>query len=118
LPSINKLAEITMSDLFIELGQGFRGYQYQTAMAIIATLLVIFGNDINNSLKKLVAKQHFIVRSAIFVLVCAFGYGVLTIWLTGLLSTQLSHIPNVYIVPVIFLIFSLLGMYAQKQRHI
>ena len=107
-----------MTDLLIELGQGFRGYQYQTAMAIIATLLVIFGNDINNNLKKLVAKQHFIIRSVIFVLVCAFGYGVLTVWLTGLLSTQLSHIPNVYIVPVIFLIFSLLGMYAQKQRHI
>ncbi len=107
-----------MSDLLIELGQGFRGYQYQTAMAIIATLLVIFGNDINNSLKKLVAKQHFIIRSVIFILVCAFGYGLLTIWLTGLLSTQLSHIPNVYIVPAIFLIFSLLGIYAQKQRHI
>ncbi len=107
-----------MTDIFIELGQWFRSYQYQTAMAIIATLLVIFGNDINNSLKKLVAKQHFIVRSAIFVLVCAFGYGLLTIWLTGLLSAQLSHIPNSYIVPVIVLIFSLLGMYAQKQRHI
>ncbi len=107
-----------MTDLLMELGQEFRGYQYQTAMAIIATLLVIFGNDINNSLKKLVAKQHFIIRSVIFVLVCAFGYGLLTIWLTGLLSTQLSHIPNVYIVPVIFLIFLMLGMYAQKQRHI
>jgi len=118
LPNINELDEIIMTGLLIELGQWFRGYQYQSAMAIIATLLVIFGNDINNNLKKLVAKQHFIIRSAIFVLVCAFGYGVLTVWLTGLLSTQLSHIPDVYILPVIFVIFSLLGIYAQKQRHI
>lgn len=107
-----------MTDVFIELGQWFRSYQYQTAMAIVATLLVVFGNDINNHLKKLVAKQHFIIRSAVFVLVCAFGYGLLTIWLTGLLSRQLSYIPNIYVVPVIVTIFSMLGMYAQKQRHI
>jgi len=118
LPYINKFDVIIMTDLLIEIGQWFRGYQYQTAMAIIATLLVIFGNDINNRLKKLVAKQHFIIRSVIFILVCAFGYGLLTIWLTGLLSAQLSNIPNLYIVPVILLIFSSLGMYAQKQRHI
>jgi uncharacterized membrane protein (DUF485 family) len=107
-----------MTSLLIELGQWFRGYQYQTAMAIVATLLVIFGNDINTQLKKLVAKQHFIIRSGIFVLVCAFGYGLLTVWLTGLLAAQLSHIPNLYVLPLVILIFSLLGMYAQKQRHI
>ena len=48
-----------MNELLIEVGQWFRGYQYQTAMAIVATVLVIFGNDINNVVRKLVAKQHF-----------------------------------------------------------
>ncbi|GHE98770.1 DUF3392 domain-containing protein [Thalassotalea profundi] len=107
-----------MTDWLIELGQGFRAYQYQTALAIIATLLVIFGNDINNMVRQLVRKQHFIIRSLLFVLVCAFGYGLVTVYLTGLLNQQLNKIPSLYIVPSVFLIFLALGMYAQKQRHI
>lgn len=66
-------------DVFTDLGQWFRPYQYQAALAMIATLLVIFGNEINNTVKRLVAKQHFIVRTFVFILVCAFGYGLLTV---------------------------------------
>jgi len=105
-------------ELFTDLGHWFRPYQYQSALAIIATVLVIFGNDINSLIKRLVAKQHFIVRTLAFVVVCAFGYGLLTVWLTSLLAQQLAKLPNLYLVPVIFVIFFTLGMYAQKQRHI
>jgi hypothetical protein len=105
-------------ELFTELGQLFRPYQYQASLAIIATSLVIFGNNINSSIKKLVANQHFVVRTSIFILVCAFGYGLLTVWLTTLLALQLVKVPSIYLLPVVFIIFFILGMYAQKQRHI
>ncbi|NQZ81385.1 MAG: DUF3392 domain-containing protein [Colwellia sp.] len=107
-----------MSELLIESGQWFRVYQYQSAMAIVATLLVIFGNNINLIVKKAVAKQHLLVRCLVFILVCAFGYGLLTIWLTGLLAQQLAKIPSLYVLPTIISIFVLLALYAQKQRHI
>jgi hypothetical protein len=105
-------------ELFTELGQLFRPYQYQAALAIIATLLVIFGNDINSSIKKILAKQHFIVRTSIFIVICAFGYGLLTVWLTSLLAQQLANLPSLYLLPVVFIIFLTLGIYAQKQHHI
>lgn len=107
-----------MIDGLTELGQWFRAYQYQSALAMVATLLVIFGNDINNAIRKMIKAQHFIVRSLVFILVCTFGYGLATVWLTRLLSEQLAQIPNSYIVPVVVCIFTALGMYAQKQRHI
>ncbi|MGB1199696.1 MAG: DUF3392 domain-containing protein [Thalassotalea sp.] len=107
-----------MTEWLIELGQHFRPYQYQTALAIVATLLVVFGNDINNAIRKLISKQHFIVRSLVFVLVCAFGYGLATIYLTRLLNQQLNNVSSLYIIPTIVSIFLVLGMYAQKQRHI
>ncbi|MGB1261584.1 MAG: DUF3392 domain-containing protein [Cognaticolwellia sp.] len=107
-----------MTELLVDIGQWFRGYQYQTAMAIIATVLVIFGNDINGAIRKLVAKQHFVVRCLTFVVVCAFGYGLLTIWLTAVLVQQLAQVPNSYILPLIVGIFTVLGVYAQKHRHI
>ncbi len=105
-------------EFFNDLGQWFRPYQYQAALAIIATLLVIFGNDINGAVKRLIGRQHFIIRTLAFVLVCAFGYGLLTVWLTSLLAQQLANIPTVYVVPVVFFIFVALGAYMQKQRHI
>lgn len=107
-----------MIDSLAELGQWFRAYQYQSALAMVATVLVIFGNDINNAIRKLIKTQHFIIRSLVFVLVCTFGYGFATVWLTRLLSEQLAQIPNSYIVLVVAGIFIGLGMYAQKQRHI
>jgi len=107
-----------MNELLIESGQWFRSYQYQSAMAIVATLLVIFGNDINLLVKRAVSKQHLIIRSLVFICVCAFGYGLLTIWLTGLLAQQLAKIPSLYVMPSIVTVFVLLALYAQKQKHI
>lgn len=107
-----------MLELLTDVGQWFRGYQYQAAMAIVATLLVILGNDINGAIRKLVAGQNFFVRSLTFVGVCAFGYGLLTVWLTKKLSQQLAQVPNVYVLPLILGIFFIIGAYAQKNRHI
>jgi hypothetical protein len=104
--------------LLTDVGQWFRPYQYQAALAIIATALVIFGNDINRMIKKLVAKRHFIIRTLVFVFVCAFGYGLLTVWLTGMLALQLAKISAPYLLPCLFIVFFALGLYAQKQRHI
>lgn len=105
-------------ELLLELGQSFRPYQYQSAIAIVATLLVIFGRDINYAVKKIIIKQHFVIRITVFVLVCAFGYGLATLWLSTLLNEQLAKIPDIYIVPTIIIFFIFLGAYAEKQRHI
>ena len=107
-----------MIDVLIDIGQWFRHYQFQSAMAIVATLLVLFGHDINKFFKKLVSKQHVVLRSITFILVCSVGYGLLTVWLTGLLALQLAKISDVYIFPSILGVFIVLSFYAQKQNHI
>ena len=104
--------------LLNEIGQWCRPYQYQVALAIIATLLVVFGNSINAYIKKLLSKQHFIVRTLVFILVCTFGYGLLTVWLTNILAEQLAKVPTLYLAPTICVIFISLSLYAQKQRYI
>ncbi len=107
-----------MTELLTELGQAFRHYQYQSALAIVATLLVIFGQDINHAIRKVIVKQHFFIRITVFVFVCAFGYGLATLWLSSLLHAQLAKISDLYIVPSIIILFIFLGIYAEKQRHI
>ena len=44
---MSSLIMATLTDV----GQWSRPYQYQAALAIIATVLVIFGNDINSAIK-------------------------------------------------------------------
>ncbi|NMP31364.1 DUF3392 domain-containing protein [Thalassotalea sp. M1531] len=107
-----------MNSVLIDFAQWFRPYQTQCAMAIIATLLVLFGAEISQAIRQLIKKQHILVRTLVFVFVCAFGYGALTVWLTGLFSQWLGMISDLYLMPVILLIFIVLGLYAQKQRHI
>ena len=105
-------------ELASQLGQWFRPYQGQCAVAIIATLLVLFGGEISQSIRQLIKHQHLVVRTLIFVLVCAFGYGAATVWLSGLLTDLLAKIPTPYLVPAVVSVFVGLGLYAQKQRHI
>ncbi|MBY4675477.1 DUF3392 domain-containing protein [Marinobacterium arenosum] len=105
-------------EILISLSHQVRPYLNQCAMAMIATVLVIYGSDINNAIKRLIARHHFLIRTLVFVLVCAFGYGLLTVWLTPLLAGQLARIPGLYLAPAIGLIFIALGILAQRQRQI
>lgn len=87
-------------------------------MCIIATLLVIFGNDINRFVRSLLVKQYFIVRLGIFVLVCAMGYGVATLFLADILFKMLATIPKQYLALSMVIIFILLGLTAEKRKQI
>ena len=107
-----------MSSILLNWAGLVRPHMQDLAMAIIATLLVVFGNDINNAIKQLVKRHHFVVRTVIFIFVCAFGYGLVTVWLTPVLAQILLKVPSVYLVPALLSIFVALGSYAQKQRHI
>lgn len=108
-----------MLDVMLQpLAEWYLPYRTQCAMAIIATLLVLYGADINNAIKRMIAPMHFALRTLVFILVCAFGYGMLTALLTPLLAQQIAKLPNIYEAPAIFGFFVALGTVAQKQRQI
>lgn len=88
------------------------------ATAIIATLLVIFGSDINRFIKRMVKKNHFLIRLAVFVLVCAAGYGIATLYLTGLLLQMLTAIPRPFLIPGVAATFVVLGLIAETRKQI
>jgi len=107
-----------MNELLQPVADWFIPYRSQCAMAIIATLLVLYGGDINNAIKRMIAPMHFALRTVIFILVCAFGYGMFTVWLTPILAQQIARLPNVYEAPAVLAFFVVLGAIAQKQRQI
>ncbi len=87
----------------------------EIAMAIMATLLVIYGHSINRLVKKQTSGMHFILRTLIFILLCTFGYGALLIYATPILSHLLAGVGMIYLGPLIVGIFIMLGVLAEKE---
>ena len=52
-----------MQQLLNNLGMMIRPHFYEIAMMIVATLLVIYGNEINKMVKRQVAHWHFLFRT-------------------------------------------------------
>lgn len=101
-----------------QLNHFLKQHLQEIATAIIATLLVIYGSDINRFIKRLIKKQHFIIRLAVFVLVCAMGYGAATLFLAEALLKMLATIPRQFLAPGIMIIFILLGLTAETRKQI
>ncbi len=104
--------------LIINFSQWLYPWLGEIAMAIMATLLVIYGGVINRMVKKQISGMHFIFRTLIFILLCSFGYGVLLIYFTPVLSHWLAAVGMIFLSPLIIGIFITLGVIAEKQNRI
>lgn len=103
-------------DLLISISQWIRPYLTEVSLAITATLLVVFGGDITNMLRKQISTLHFFLRMTVFVLFCAFGFGFMAAFLTPILASKMASMSNVWLAPSVVAIFYAIGFIAQKKR--
>ena len=89
----------------------------QISIAIIATLLTIFGEDLNKSIKRHLRPTHFFTRLLIFVLVCAFGYGALSVFMTRLITEMLSCVGSLALAPIVIGVFLIIGYLAEHKNQ-
>jgi lysylphosphatidylglycerol synthetase-like protein (DUF2156 family) len=95
-----------------------RPHNSEIALAMVATLLVIFGDHINRGLKYLVRKQPVWLRVMAFIGLCSIGYGALSVLLAPILSSFLQNQSAlVYVITVIgsFLAVGILAERFQKS---
>lgn len=105
-----------LNDILFFLTTHLRPYTSQLAMMVVATLLVLYGDRINRAVKRHVSHYHFILRTLVFVLLCAFGYGLLLTWLTPLLANALYKIPSLYLgISMVGIVLGL-GVLAERKR--
>ncbi len=86
-------------------------------LALIATLLVIYGHDLNRAFQELVKRLHFLLRVALFVLICAFGYGAVINYLAPLLARLLASLNDLWLGPLVLGAFLLVGVLAERRRY-
>ena len=107
-----------MLDVLAPVGKHIVPYTPEISVAFIACLLVVLGNDINRVLRKIMNGQHFVVRTVAFILLNAFGYGLLMIKATPYLSNWLRTFEPGLLLIVVLSSFTIIGMWAQKHRHV
>lgn len=84
--------------------------------ALVATVLIIYGNNLNRIVRNLVRRWHFAVRLLAFVLICAFGYGFMTVFLGSVLARGLGGLGNGVLSPVVLVCFLVIGVLAEQKR--
>lgn len=90
----------------------------EIALAIVATCLVIYGDKVNGFLKRAVSSWVFLARVLAFVLMCTFGYGLLTLWSQPLVYWLMLQVDYVYRPALVIGIFLLLGVLAERKRNL
>jgi hypothetical protein len=101
--------------LIVTLSRWSRSHLYAISLAIMATLLVLFGPGINAWVQRSTASMNFILRTLIFVLLCAVGYGLVIVFVTPMLAKGLGHFNNFTLAPVLILVFFVIGILADRN---
>ena len=91
-------------------------YIGQISVAFVATLLVIYGDAINKTVRVFVKPYPFILRITAFVLLCTLGYGFLTVWGSAQIKSLLWSIPDLYKPVTVVGAFCILGILAERYH--
>ena len=105
-----------LEELIAQASHGLRHYNSQIAMAMAATIFFIYGGGIHTFIRKTMAAYHFVVRLAIFAIICAFGYGLITVYSAKLIAFLLQQLTDLYYVPLVLAVFLLVGFLADLKK--
>ena len=107
-----------MEDLMVMLSQWLRPRLPTVCTALVATILIVYSSDFNRAVRRFVRHWHFIVRLLAFVLICSFGYGMITVFGGIFVARMLSYLSNQVLFLVVIALFLLVGVVAERKRCI
>ena len=102
-------------DLIATLSRWSRSHLSDISLAIMATLLVLFGPAINAWVQQRIGSLNFVFRTLLFVLICAVGYGLAMVFVTPWLAKGLGYFNYYTLAPVLLLVFFVIGMIADRS---
>lgn len=102
-------------DLFVTLSRWCRSHLDEIALAVVAALLVLFGPLLNAWLQRRVASLNFLLRTLLFILLCAAGYGLFIVHATPWLASGLAQLNNYTLAPALALLFIGIGVIAERR---
>ena len=107
-----------VNEILLRSGLWAASHLNSIALALVATLLVIYGDALNRLVKKQLRPYPRFVRILGFVLMCAFGYGALTVLFTPVFANWLGLLPVKWLAPIVAGLFFLVGWLAESKRQV
>ncbi len=104
-----------LNEIVLHISSWMKGYLNEIVLSIVATLLVIYGDDIMRLVKQQIGSLKLFLRFTLFVLFCAFGFSFLTSIATPFVSGWLASANPVLLPFVILLVYYLIGYLAQRK---
>lgn len=105
-------------DLNVHFAHFMQPHLHEISLAIVATCLVIYGDKVNGFLKRAISSWMFVARVMAFILMCTFGYGLLTLWSQPLVYWLISQVDYLYRPLLVVSCFCLLGVLAERKRNL
>ncbi len=105
-----------LSDPLVFVGRHMRPELHNIAMAMVATLLMIFGTPLLRWLRRYTKPYPFLVRTAILMALSSIGMALICSYGTGFLAGQLGGLGNAALALFVFAIFFFIGWLAQRDR--
>lgn len=101
-----------------QLGQWISPYLGELALIFVVCIIGLYAGDVIKTVKRIVAAKHFIIRTLVFIVVSAFGLGLLTIWVTPLIAKLLMLFGTTYLPLMLCAAFILIGVLADRKSQL
>ena len=88
---------------------------YAISLAMMATLLVIYGDNMMGLFKQQLGGLNFFLKVSLFILFCAFGFALITQYLTPLIVDLFNKADETWLGIAVVGVFYLLGFLAQRK---
>jgi hypothetical protein len=105
-------------DVVHTLAQFLRPHLGEIAISLVACILVIAGGDINRTVRGMLRGHNFLVRTLVFILLNAFGYGLVIVHASPMLARSLAKLDQNWLVTVVAISFLLIGLWAQRNKQV
>lgn len=100
-----------------EVSNWFWGYRNIIVASWVAVLLVLYGDSINKSLKRLMRPYHYVVRILAFVVLCSVGYSILAHYGEVLINHTLQLPERSWFTVIVIGIYFVLGGLAESKHQ-
>ncbi|EDM25300.1 hypothetical protein LNTAR_03444 [Lentisphaera araneosa HTCC2155] len=107
-----------MHEFWNNINGWLRDHILTITIAQITGLLVVYGDLLSQKMSRLLSKQSFFLRLSGFIGINAFLIGFLTIFIAKLISLFYLRIPQNYLLLTLLSGFVLVGVIAERHKHI
>jgi hypothetical protein len=106
-----------MRSFFMEINNWVAGQLPAISTALVAALLVLYGGLLHQAIRRQVKNTPFALRLTIFVVVCIFGYGLISVLAGSLFQHLFAAVPRSMLIPSVLAVFIILGLLAERRKH-